>query len=205
MRFIPTRPCSHDFMTQPSLYMMSWEDIIHDVDGCNRHSGAKLNQVEPSWGQVGAKLKPSWAKLSQVRAKLEPSWSQVEPSWAKLSQVEAKLRRSWSQVEPCSAKLKPSRRQVEPSWGKLEPRGNALAMKIRCFLRIRTALRREHHFIKNRLAIKIKKCRKYSTGYQICKIKIRCFLRMCTALRREHHFIKNSPSGTTDLRRRLLK
>ena len=84
MRFIPTRPCSHDFMTQPSLYMMSWEEITHDVDGCNRHSGAKLTQVEPSSGQVRAELKPSWAKLSQVRAKLEPSWSQVEPSWAKL-------------------------------------------------------------------------------------------------------------------------
>ena len=78
-------------------------------------------------------------------------------------------------------------------------------IKIRCFSRIGTALRREHHFVKNKLATKIKKCRKYSTGYQICKIKIRCFSRMCTALRREHHFIKNSPSRTTDLRRRLLK
>ena len=33
----PTRPCSHDLVAKASLYTLP-QDIIHDVDGCNRHS-----------------------------------------------------------------------------------------------------------------------------------------------------------------------
>ena len=70
-------------MEKPSLYTLP-QDILHDVDGCNRHSCSKLRR---SWSQgepSAAKFRPNCSDVGTKLSRIEPSWDQVE---AKMIQV----------------------------------------------------------------------------------------------------------------------